>query len=111
MKKVMSAIMIAVMGALLFAGCGKTQEEAVSETKIELSFSEVEDLAETEEEPEEEEPVHEGEARNDLTGEWINEELAAQRPLAVMIGNTESATPQYGICSADVIYEGRWRGV
>ncbi len=104
MKKVISTIMIATMAALLFSGCGKKQEEVVSEQETELSFSEVEDLVE--EEPEEEETVtHEGEARSDLTGEWIDEDLAAQRPLAVMIGNTEVATPQDGICSANLIYE------
>ncbi|MCD8216992.1 MAG: DUF3048 domain-containing protein [Clostridiales bacterium] len=104
MKKIVSTVLVAVMGTMLLTGCGKTQEEAaVSETETELSFSEVEDLVE--EEPAQEEPTHEGEARSDLTGEWIEEELAAQRPLAVMIGNTEIATPQYGICLADLIYE------
>ncbi|MCD8149967.1 MAG: DUF3048 domain-containing protein [Clostridiales bacterium] len=105
MKKIVSAVLIAAMGSLLFTGCGKTQEEAaVSETETELSFSEVEDLVE-EEPAEEEEDTHEGEARSDLTGEWVDEEVAAQRPVAIMIGNTEVATPQYEICSADLIYE------
>ncbi len=44
-------------------------------------------------------------ARSYLTGEWIDQELAGKRPLAVMIGNTSDALPQYGISSADIIYE------
>ena len=49
--------------------------------------------------------VPEGMARSYLTGEWIDETIANQRPLAVMLGNTKIATPQYGITDADVIYE------
>lgn len=105
MKKWIAILLTAVLGMLLFAGCGKKQED-ISESDIQLSFVEPEDL--TAYEPEEEEEAadtHEGEARSDLTGEWIDEELAMQRPVAVMIGNTQVATPQYGIGSADIIYE------
>ena len=36
--------------------------------------------------------------------------LRCQRPLAVMLGNTKIATPQYGITDADVIYEAAVEG-
>ena len=52
----------------------------------------------------------EGMARSYLTGEWIDETIANQRPLALMLGNTKIATPQYGITDADVIYEAAVEG-
>lgn len=66
-------------------------------------------LAEPEPEPEEPK-TPEGMARSYLTGEWIDENIAAQRPVAVMLGNTKIATPQYGITDADVIYESAVEG-
>ncbi len=98
MKKRMLCLMLAVsMTATALAGCGKKEEEP-------------EPVVEKEEEPIEEpvvEPVdtHEGQAKSYLTGQWIDEEQAKKRPLAVMIGNTVDALPQYGISSADIIYE------
>ncbi len=51
------------------------------------------------------EETHEGQARSLYTGLWIDEELASVRPVALMIENTKSALPQYGLAQADVIYE------
>ncbi len=97
-KKVTAIGLIAVLGMALMAGCGKAEEE----TPVVSSEPEViAEIVELEEEPD----LHEGMARSPLTGEWIDEELAQQRPLAVMTGNTTEALPQYGIGSADVIYE------
>lgn len=48
---------------------------------------------------------HEGEVKSLFTGEWISEEIACKRPIAMMIENTSAACPQYGISKADVIYE------
>ena len=95
MKKALAMILLGVMSLSLLAGCGKKEETpAMSDTVQESSVSE------PEEEPvsEPEEPaVPEGMARSYLTGEWIDEAIANQRPLAVMLGNTKIATPQYGI--------------
>lgn len=103
MKKRAIFAMTGVLCMALFSACGtEDTSSAASDTQQEISIVEVEDLAaaqsgsETETEAETE-ATHEGEARSDLTGEWIDEELAAQRPFAVMIGNTKIATPQYGI--------------
>ena len=96
MKKTAVLLLIGALSAALLAGCGKKEEPPAEE----ISLAEVEDL--TEEEPA---PAHEGEVRSSLTGEWIDEEIAARRPFAVMMGNTKIATPQWGISSADVIYE------
>ena len=71
-------------------------------------------MAEPEPEPEpgrEAKGSPEGMARSYLTGEWMHENnTAAQRPLAVMLGDTKIATPQYGITDADVIYESAVEG-
>lgn len=40
-----------------------------------------------------------------LTGEWIDEEIAARRPVAVVINNRLIALPQSGISQAGAIYE------
>lgn len=96
MKKRMLYFMLAIcMVATTATGCGKKKEEpkpVVEEKKKEKP---------------KEEPVdtHKGEAKSYLTGQWIDEEQAKKRPLAVMIGNTSDALPQYGLSSADVIYE------
>ena len=108
MKKALAMILLGVMSLSLLAGCGKKEETpVVSDTVQESSVSE------PEEEPvsEPEEPaVPEGMARSYLTGEWIDEAIANQRPLAVMLGNTKIATPQYGITDADIIYEAAVEG-
>ena len=93
--------------SLVTAGCGKKKEEPVKEPEVEVKEEPEVKEPVKKEEPKEKEPEdnHEGMAKSYLTGEWIDEELAKKRPLAVMIGNTSDALPQYGISSADVIYE------
>ncbi len=100
MKKAVAIVGMVLFGLALFAGCGQIEEAAEEVSAIELDFVSVEAL-----EMEEPKITHEGEAQSDLTGEWISEELAAQRPLAVMLGNTSDACPQYGIGDADIVYE------
>lgn len=98
MKKTVVLLLIGALSAALCTGCGKKEEPADNSASTQISLAEVEEVAEPA-------PSHEGEARSDLTGEWIDEETASQRPFAVMMGNTKIATPQYGLCAADVIYE------
>ncbi len=104
--------MLTLAGAgMIVSGCGKKEEETVPlpepQTIVEEETMPDEETIveeETAAEPEEED-THEGEAKSFLTGEWINETLAKQRPVSCMIGNTDSALPQYGIGQAQVIYE------
>lgn len=49
--------------------------------------------------------LHPGEARSNLTGEWVAEEVINQRPYAVMFNNIEMASPQSGTGDAAIIYE------
>lgn len=96
-------MLIGVLAVSMFAGCGKKTEESPVSVKQEIIS--VEEEEEEAEEPEETNVAPEGMARSYLTGEWIDEEIAAQRPFAVMIGNTKVALPQYGVSDADIIYE------
>ena len=103
MKKAIAMILLGVMSLSLLTGCGKKEETpAVSDTAQETSISAPEEVPVSEPETP---AVPEGMARSYLTGEWIDEAIANQRPLAVMLGNTKIATPQYGITDADVIYD------
>ena len=108
MKKAIAMILLGVMSLSLLTGCGKKEETpAVSDTAQETSISAPEEVPVSEPEIP---AVPEGMARSYLTGEWIDETIANQRPLAVMLGNTKIATPQYGITDADVIYEAAVEG-
>lgn len=46
-----------------------------------------------------------GKMQSYLTGEWLAEEIATRRPIAVMIPNNAPALPQYGLSKAAIIYE------
>lgn len=43
--------------------------------------------------------------RSELTNEWIDLSLAAQRPVAIMVDNEKIALSHYGLTEADVVYE------
>lgn len=110
MKKRMICLMLAACLIGTLTGCGKKKEEVKPEEPVVQTENEVkkEEPKPEPEKPKEEEPkdtIPEGKVKSYLTGEWIDEELAKKRPLAIMIGNTKDALPQYGISSADIIYE------
>lgn len=50
-------------------------------------------------------PTLEGKALSKLTGEWVVEEVANQRPYAIMLNNIVYANPQSGISDASILYE------
>ena len=102
--KVMLGMLAAAGAGMLLSGCGKKKEETLPEpepqTVVEDTTPEEDETPDTliEEETQiEEEDLHEGEAKSYLTGEWVNEKLAKRRPISCMIGNTDSALPQYGL--------------
>lgn len=110
MKKRMICLVLAACLIGTLTGCGKKKEEPKPEEPVVQTENEVkkEEPKPEPEKPKEEEPkdtIPEGKVKSYLTGEWIDEELAKKRPLAIMIGNTKDALPQYGISSADIIYE------
>ncbi len=87
---------------LLLSACGGSEDEVVG-TEV---------VTETQE-TETEEPLKyitnedapEGMIVSELTGEFIDEELEKQRPIAVMIDNEKVALPHYGVSEADIVYE------
>ncbi len=52
----------------------------------------------------------EGMVRSRLTNEWIDEEIANIRPIAVMTPNESSAIPHYNLSKASIIYEANVEG-
>lgn len=97
MKRKIAGLCIIFMTALLCVGCKKEEEKPVEVPKE----PESELVTETETETE----SHEGQVRSFYTGEWIDEDQAWNRPVAVMTENTHVTLPQYGLENADVIYE------
>lgn len=55
-------------------------------------------------------PPREGMTRSRLTNEWVEETVAATRPIAVIIPNEQNAMPQYNISKASVVYEANVEG-
>lgn len=94
MKKRLSIVLcMTLMATSLLAGCKKKEEAPEPKETV----SEAEET--------ETETSKDGMARSYLTGEWIDADLAKKKPVAIMIGNTNDALPQYGLSQADVLYE------
>ena len=87
---VLVAVIVLVVVLVVVNGKKQKTEKPKTETKTEVV--------------EETETTDTG-AKSLLTGESISEEIANNRPIAVMIENTVDAMPQYGLNSAGVIYE------
>lgn len=134
MKKV-RYLLVCLLAAGLLAGCGSTEtpkepviqhvegEDLVTPipgtdqgTSSEVITPEDVTTPEATAEPEEEvvkadtsiikdRQVVDGMMQSYLTGEWLPEEIATRRPMAVMIGNNIGILPQWGISKAAIIYE------
>ena len=111
MKKLSVLLLMAFSSALLMTGCGKeesapTVDTPVVETPVDVPVTEeVPEENVVEEEVSEDVPPQEGMARSPLTNEWVSEDVAALRPIAVMIPNDKGALPHYNISNADILYE------
>lgn len=55
-------------------------------------------------------PPHDGMVRSRLTNEWVDKDVAATRPIAVMIPNEIGAVPHYNLSEASVVYEANVEG-
>lgn len=55
-------------------------------------------------------PPVEGMVRSPLTNEWVDAEVAATRPIAVMVPNESAAIPHYNLSDASIIYEANVEG-
>lgn len=101
MKKRVLLLGMLLTFTTVFSACGKdeTADAGSNETADENIVSDVVV------EGENEESLPSGQIRNELTGELIDEALANQRPIAVMVDNESIALPHYGLTQADVVYE------
>jgi hypothetical protein len=110
MKKLQVLCLIALSSSLLLFGCGSKEEASAQpavDSLIEVQPQATEEVAESE--PEEEDtdldtPPAEGMVKSRLTGEWVTEEVANTRPIAVMVPNSKTAS-QYGLSEASILYE------
>lgn len=105
MKKILLSFVLLVSCAMLGA-CGANKEDEtnaiipIETTKEPIEVTPfVESVVTTKEES------REGKARSNLTGEWMDEELATLRPYALMINNIQAANPQSGTSQASILYE------
>ena len=112
MKKRSLVIGLLLACTLAFSACGGSEDaEQNVATNTEVSDNETETEVETETEEVVEmtvltdEDAPEGKVVSDLSGEFIDEELKNQRPIAVMVDNDKRALPHYGLTEADIIYE------
>lgn len=129
-KSIFAVLLISVM-ALTGCGNGASDESAGIQPVPELVGTPIEEVVEapveevaeemdaakediqeaepTEEVQEEaatqEEVIPPNSYRSELTGQWIDESLMNQRPIAVMVDNEVYALDHYGVNSADIVYE------
>ncbi len=111
MKKRMLFLLLSISAMLVLGGCGKEEVQEpitpsdLAET-IESSETEPESTStESTEEAPTDEPPEEGMVRSVITNEWVYEEVANSRPIAVMYPTDRNSQPQYGIGLAGVLYE------
>ncbi len=115
MKKVYALLAIGLAGIMMFSGCGKKEAEEAQEQPVAEQPAMVVQEQTTQQPVAEETPVvtdneepdtpPEGMAANQLTGEWIDESIKDQRPIAVMVDDEKTALPHYGISTSDIVYE------
>ena len=98
MKRTLAAILLV---CLVLAACGSNQEAPASTGATVATTTPIETTVETTP-PETTESVVL--YRHPLTGEPLDAP-GTTRPVAVVIGNSKGALPQYGISKADIIYE------
>ena len=55
-------------------------------------------------------PPREGMVRSRLTNEWVDEEVANTRPIAVITPNESNAIPHYNLSKASILYEANVEG-
>ncbi len=109
MKRLQALFLVALSSSLLLCGCGDNAAPSTIQPVVEP-------IVETQSEPQEENssmedetaetetPPREGLARSRITNEWIDEDIANTRPIAVMIPNSKTAS-HYGLSNVSVLYE------
>ena len=120
MKKIKTFILLAAILAV-FSACGLDQEPSDSssqESDAGTAAPSVPSLPpQTSETPppniiveDDSQPPQPGMVRSRLTNEWVAPEVAATRPIAVVIPNEAKALPHYSLSEASVLYEANVEG-
>lgn len=107
MKKRSLLLLLSLSAMLVLGGCGNEEDQpkrpsdlaepVISDTIVDETDENSSDAVK--------EDVPEGMVHSALTNQWVSEEVAAQRPIAVMFPIDRAAQPQYGIGKAGVLYE------
>ena len=102
-KRLLALTLSSMLVLSAVSGCGKKQveEEVTSEESYSINLTETATLNDSKEV----DMSKDGKVVCDLNGEWIDKDLAKQRPIAVMVNNIIDAMPQSGVEDAQVIYE------
>ena len=111
-KKILLPVILLCM-AMILPSCGGAEEElpqvvvpeTIGEDKSDTSSEQTTEPEQTVVEEPVVEETREGMVRSELTNEWIDEALADQRPIAVLVDNEKIALDHYGVNSADIVYE------
>ena len=104
MKKICALFALMLLSVSMFAACGN--DDTTADNIIEGEPIPDSDItSDVIEETEPDLPPTEGMVRSFLSNEWVTEEVANTRPIAVMFPTDKVAQPQYGISNADVLYE------
>lgn len=99
---------------MLFTACSDDEPDSpvISESDMEESVPEEMQSPDSSEEAMDDDtlPPEEGMVRSPLTNEWVDADVAATRPIAVMIPSESAALPHYNLSRASVIYEANVEG-
>lgn len=107
-KKILAIFFTSILACSFLSGCKKIEEPNTATETLQpqetVSAEEipVQDPPEVIEIPEEN---HENMYRSELTGEWIDDSIQSQRPVAIMVDNEVAALDHYGLTQADIVYE------
>lgn len=107
MKRLQVLFLVALSSSLLLFGCGNEEEtstQPVVEPIVQAQPEKEEPAEEAKPETDPDAPPAEGMVRSRLTNEWVDEEVANTRPIAVMVPNSKTAS-QYGLSDASILYE------
>lgn len=111
MKKNILIALMAFSAMLVLNGCGKDDDEPRTPDDIAVSIeptATVPSTVDTIDVPDEvlsDIPPEEGMVHSALTNDWVYEDVADSRPIAVMFPTDRGSQPQYGIGLAGILYE------
>lgn len=100
-KKILAVILSAAFTLSALVGCGKKDEETVSDESYSIELQDSSMITDDSNIP----MMKDGKVMSDLTGEWVDPSVANKRYVAIMVVNNNLGLPQSGVENASVIYE------